>query len=73
MAARPSHFRSVQHVRRGFGEDAEVISERLFMWTSASKPSLITNDITSQCRYVYVHQWETANTKSVIMKSFVNE
>lgn len=34
----PSYFRPGRHVRRGFGEDAEVISERLFMRTSASKP-----------------------------------
>lgn len=35
--------------------------------------SLITNDITSQRRYVRGRQRESANTKSVIMKSFVNE
>lgn len=34
----PSNFRPGRHVRRGFGEDAKVISERLFMRTSASKP-----------------------------------
>lgn len=34
----PSYFRPGRHVRCGFGEDVEVISERLFMRTSASKP-----------------------------------
>lgn len=69
----PLNFLPERHVRCGFGEDAGWLVSAYSSGRVRVSRSLITNDITSQCRYVCDRQRESANTKSVVMKSFVNE